>query len=75
MIWVVFGSLVLAVIAALLWPLVRAPRFTESRTAYDFMVFQDQLKEVERDKDRGLLTTIEADACLLYTSPRPRDRG
>ncbi|MBD25006.1 MAG: c-type cytochrome biogenesis protein CcmI [Candidatus Marinimicrobia bacterium] len=65
MIWVVFGSLVLAVIAALLWPLVRAPRFTESRTAYDFMVFQDQLKEVERDKDRGLLTTIEADAARL----------
>ncbi len=70
MIWVLFGGLALLVIAGLLWPLVRAPQSSESRAAYDFMVFEDQLKEVERDTERGVLTAEEADAARLEIQRR-----
>ena len=70
MIWVLFGSFIVAVIAGLVWPLARAPRFSESRAAYDFMVFEDQLKEVERDTDRGMLTAEEGDAARLEIQRR-----
>ncbi len=70
MIWGLFGGLAVLVIAGLLWPLVRAPRSSESRAAYDFMVFEDQLKEVERDTERGVLTTEEAEAARLEIQRR-----
>lgn len=70
MIWAVFAALVLVVMVALLWPLVRAARSAETRAAYDNMVFQDQLKELERDLERGVLTTTEADAARIEIQRR-----
>ena len=83
MIWAVFGGLVLLVMAALLWPLLRGQKSVENRMAYDLMVFQDQLKEVERDLERGTLTAGEADAARVeiqrrilaankFSSPTPK---
>ena len=70
MIWAAFGGLVLLVMAALLWPLLRTPQSSENRAAYDFMVFQDQLKEVERDLERGVLTKDEVDAARIEIQRR-----
>jgi cytochrome c-type biogenesis protein CcmH len=70
MIWAVFGGLVFLVLAALLWPLLRGAQTTEDRAAYDLMVFQDQLKELERDLERSVLTAGEADAARIEIQRR-----
>lgn len=70
MIWAAFGGLVLLVLAALLWPLLRGAQATEDRAAYDLMVFQDQLKELDRDLERGVLTESEADAARVEIQRR-----
>ena len=62
MIWALFALMALAVVAALLWPLLRNPPAPAERAAYDMNVFRDQLAEVERDLARGVLTTGEAEA-------------
>jgi cytochrome c-type biogenesis protein CcmH len=70
MIWIAIGLMALATIAALLWPILKAPAATMSRAAYDMTVFQDQLKEVDRDLERGVLTADEADAARLEIQRR-----
>jgi len=62
MIWLACGLITLVVVAALLWPLLRAPQAAPERAAYDMAVFQDQLKELERDVERGVITAAEAEA-------------
>lgn len=49
--------LVLFVLAILLWPLWRAPKATVSvdRQAANLDIFRDQLRELESDRDQGLL--------------------
>lgn len=70
MIWVLIAAAALAAIAALLWPLLRAPTVQQDRAAYNVAVFQDQLKEVDRDVERGVLTPAEADAARLEIQRR-----
>lgn len=70
MIWIAIGLMALAVIAALLWPMLKTPAVAADRAAYDLTVFQDQLKEVDRDLDRGVLTADEADAARLEIQRR-----
>lgn len=61
-------SLVVAIILA--WPVIRRGDPGLGRAAYDLTVFQDQLKEVERDVARGVLTATEADAARLEIQRR-----
>jgi cytochrome c-type biogenesis protein CcmH len=70
MIWIAIGLMALAVIAAVLWPMLKTPVIAADRSAYDLTVFQDQLKEVDRDLDRGVLTAEEADAARLEIQRR-----
>lgn len=70
MIWIAIGLMALAAIAALLWPMMKTPAVTADRAAYDLTVFQDQLKEVDRDLERGVLTADEADAARLEIQRR-----
>ncbi len=70
MIWALIALAALATIAALLWPLLRAPAGQQDRAAYNLAVFQDQLKEVDRDVERGVLTPAEADAARLEIQRR-----
>lgn len=60
--WILSGPMVLAVLAALLWPLTRRREEAGRRAAFDLKVYKDQLKEVDRDRDRGLLTDDQAAA-------------
>lgn len=69
MIWIAFG-ISLVVVAVLAWPVLRRGQSTATRADYDITVFQDQLKEVDRDLGRGVLTASEADAARLEIQRR-----
>lgn len=70
MILIVAALLCLAVVGILAWPVIRRGEPGLSRAAYDLTVFQDQLKEVDRDVARGVLTAAEADAARLEIQRR-----
>jgi cytochrome c-type biogenesis protein CcmH len=62
MLWLLIG---LVTVAALLWlvrPLVGPQGGGEVRSAYDRRIYADQLREVERDLARGLLSPGETEA-------------
>ncbi|MSO72555.1 MAG: c-type cytochrome biogenesis protein CcmI [Rhodospirillaceae bacterium] len=70
MIWLMFALIALAATAALLWPLLKKPAAAYDRAAYDLTVFQDQLKEVDREVARGVLNDAEAAAARLEIQRR-----
>ena len=70
MIWALFALMALAVVVALVWPLLRTPPAPAERAAYDMTVFRDQLAEVDRDLERGVLTIGEADSARLEIQRR-----
>jgi cytochrome c-type biogenesis protein CcmH len=70
MIWLAIGLMVVVAAAALIWPLLRTTDTPADRAAYDLTVFQDQLKDVERDVSRGVLTEDEAGAARLEIQRR-----
>jgi cytochrome c-type biogenesis protein CcmH len=67
--WIVAAVLTAGVIAALAAPLVR-PRETDGERAPDLDVYRDQLREIERDKSRGLLADTEAEASRIEIARR-----
>jgi len=60
--WLSFAVLTLAVLAMLILPLLRRPAPMPPRVDYDMVVYRDQLAELERDQERGLLTPDQAGA-------------
>ncbi|MHB1207265.1 MAG: c-type cytochrome biogenesis protein CcmI [Rhodospirillaceae bacterium] len=70
MIWVLIALAAAAAVAVLLWPLLRTPAVSQDRAAYNVAVFQDQLKEVDRDLERGVITETEAGAARLEIQRR-----
>lgn len=70
MIWVFIALLAVAAVAALVWPLLRTHEDSSTRADYDRTIFEDQLKEVDRDVERGVLTAGEADAARIEIQRR-----
>jgi cytochrome c-type biogenesis protein CcmH len=70
MIWILCGLVTLVVVAALLWPLLRGTATAADRALYDMTVFRDQLKELERDQERGVITAAEAEAARIEIQRR-----
>lgn len=69
--FVLFAILLSGVAAALLVsPLLRRARPSATRAEFDLAVFRDQLAEIERDKERGLLDPKQADAARLEVERR-----
>lgn len=68
--WVVIGLLSAAVLVLLLAPLLRRPGRREERAEYDIAVYRDQLDEVERDRERGLLDAEQAAAAATEIQRR-----
>lgn len=65
-------SALLAVAAAALIvvPLLRRPKGSARRADYDLQVYKDQLGEVDRDVERGLLTPVQAEAARVEIQRR-----
>ncbi|MEL0324228.1 MAG: c-type cytochrome biogenesis protein CcmI, partial [Rhodospirillales bacterium] len=62
-------SLMAVVCAALLWrPLMNSGRPTATRAEYELEFYKDQLNEVERDRERGIISNEEAEASRLEIS-------
>ncbi len=68
--WIVAAVMVLAALAALLAPLLRARGDAVESVEYDIEVYRDQLGEMERDAERGLLTGEEVAAARTEISRR-----
>jgi cytochrome c-type biogenesis protein CcmH len=68
--WVILIGLTAGVLALALLPLVRRPGALAARREYDLSVYRAQLKELERDQQRGLLGPDEARAARLEIERR-----
>lgn len=69
-VWLAFAFLAAAVIAAVIVPLATARRAPPVRAAFDRAVYRDQLREIDREVERGLLTAAEAAAGRLEIERR-----
>lgn len=60
--WLIAGGMTALVVALMLAPLFRRAAAQPTREAYDLAVFRDQLAEIDRDLDRGVLNEGQAGA-------------
>jgi len=70
LVWLAFALLAGLVVALVIVPLAGARRGVPGRAAYDRAVYRDQLAEVERDRDRGLLSAAETASARLEIERR-----
>ena len=70
MLWIIFLCLTAAVLLALLRPLFGGASDEAGRDAANAQVYRDQLKEVESDRERGLIGDAEAKAARLEIERR-----
>ncbi len=69
--WVIFASLTVAAVLALLWALSGGRRgAVTDPAAAALAVYKDQLSELERDHERGLIAATEAEAARNEISRR-----
>ncbi len=69
-VWVIAAAMSLAATAAVLIPLLRRRDSGEDPAAYDIEVYKDQLNQVGKDYDRGLLSAEQAQAAKTEISRR-----
>jgi cytochrome c-type biogenesis protein CcmH len=70
LIWVIFAALTASVLYVLLRPLMTGSAEEGSRAAFDATVYRDQLKEVESDRERGLIGDADAEAARVEIARR-----
>lgn len=68
--WIAIALLTGATLLLLVLPLLRRPTGSVDQATYDLAVYKDQLKEVERDRERGLLSEEQAAAARLELERR-----
>lgn len=68
MLWAAFAGIFLIVLLAILWPLRFSSHRVLARRQYDLAVYKDQLREVERDLENGVIGAGEAEAARLEVS-------
>jgi cytochrome c-type biogenesis protein CcmH len=66
--WLIFALMTAVAALAVLWPLYRRRR--TARSGNDLEVYRDQLAEIERDKESGLVGSLEAEAARVEVSRR-----
>jgi cytochrome c-type biogenesis protein CcmH len=66
--WIIFAVMTAAAVFAVLWPFGRKPAIL--RGGGDRLVYQDQLKEIDRDRTAGLIGEAEADSARVEISRR-----
>jgi len=65
MLWLIFAAIIIVVLAMLVFPLLRQQKAPIARIDYDIVVYRDQLIEVDRDIERSLLTSEQAEAAKV----------
>lgn len=68
--WMITGGLTLVVVATLLHAQMRGGAQARPAAAYDLDVYRDQLREVERDLERGVLSPADGEQALAEVSRR-----
>ncbi len=64
-------AMTVAAVAAVAWPLLRRDAKPAAKRAdYDLAVYRDQLNEIDRDRERGLLDAAEAEAARIEVQRR-----
>ena len=69
-IWMLFGAMTALVVMAVLWPLSRRHWATTRADDADLTFYRDQLAEIDRDSNRGLLSSAEAEAARAEAGRR-----
>jgi cytochrome c-type biogenesis protein CcmH len=64
------AAVTLVVVATVVLPLMKGARAAPERAAFDRAVYRDQLKELERDRARGLIEGDDAQAAQLEIERR-----
>ena len=59
--WVVAAVLTFAASAAVIWPFLRKPASSADHASHDVEVYRDQLAEIDRDVQRGVIGLAEAE--------------
>ena len=70
LLWIILATLTAVVLLVLLRPLATRSREDAGRAEFDAAVYRDQLREVESDRERGLINPVEAEAAKLEISRR-----
>jgi cytochrome c-type biogenesis protein CcmH len=68
--WIALAALTAAVISALLRPLTAPERGALAPADADLSVYKDQLREIDTDRERGLISDDEADAARAEVGRR-----
>jgi cytochrome c-type biogenesis protein CcmH len=69
-VWIAIAVIAAVALAMLLAPLLRRDTAQEGRAAFDARVYRDQLAEVQRDAERGVITGAEAEAARTEIARR-----
>jgi cytochrome c-type biogenesis protein CcmH len=70
MFWLIVAGMTILTAVAVIWPLLQAGRSVPKGAELDLQVYKDQLSEVDREVDRGVLSQAQADAARLEVSRR-----
>ncbi|WP_112663088.1 c-type cytochrome biogenesis protein CcmI [Microvirga flavescens] len=68
-IWIIFSGMTAAAVMAVLWPLSRH-RVAAAEGDPNIQFYRDQLAEIARDEERGLLVSTEAEAARVEAGRR-----
>jgi cytochrome c-type biogenesis protein CcmH len=70
LLWLALAAMTAATLALLLHPLLRRRQAAPERAAHDLAVYRDQLDEIERDVERGVLDAVQAQAARVEVERR-----
>ncbi len=70
MLWLVLGGIAALAGGILLFALLRRPRSQAARIEYDLEVYRAQLRELDRERDSGLISETEAKAARIEIQRR-----
>jgi cytochrome c-type biogenesis protein CcmI len=68
--WLALAAMTALAAALVAWPLLRPPRAPSARRDYELQVYREQLVELARARERGLLGEREAQAARLEVERR-----
>jgi len=68
--WLILGAMAALALALLLPPVLRREGRAEDRAAYDAQVYRDQLAEIARDRERGVVDEADAEAARIEVARR-----